>query len=160
MRLWIGTVAVAAVAATLLTAAAAPAQAADLGAAVLKHRQDAMKGMGGDMKAINEALEAASFDAAAVQAAAADLEDRAQNLEYLFVPGTGIDDNVGKTAAKMEIWADWDKFVQAAGAMEAEAGKFLAVAAGGDKDAIGAAFGELGKNGCGGCHSAYRQKQE
>lgn len=157
MKVTIGTLAAAAVAATLL-AAPPSAHSADLGAAVLKHRQDAMKALGGGMKAINDGLEAG--DVAAVQAAAQALNDNAQNLYFLFVPGTGIDDGVGKTAAKMEIWADWAKFTEASENMEAEAAKVLAVAEGGDAAAIGAAFGDLGKNGCGGCHSAYRLKQE
>jgi cytochrome c556 len=159
MRLRIGTVAAAATAAALL-AALVPAQGADLGAAVLKNRQDAMKALGGDMKAINEALEAATFDAAAAQAGAASLADHIQNVQYLFVPGTGVDDGVGKTAAKMEIWAEWDKFTQGAANAEAEVAALVAAAAGGDKDAIAAAFGNVGKNGCGGCHTPYRLKQE
>jgi cytochrome c556 len=29
---------------------------------------------------------------------------------------------------------------------------------GGDKSAIEAAFADLGKNGCGGCHTTFREK--
>jgi cytochrome c556 len=151
---------VAAIAAAGFVTIAVPASSADLGGSVLKLRQDVMKEHGADMKAINEALEAASFDPAAVQQAAARLEDRVQNLHYLFAEGSGMDDNIGKSAAKADIWGQWDKFVQASDVMEDEAAKFTQVAAAGDKDAIMAAFGELGKNGCGGCHSPFRQKQD
>jgi cytochrome c556 len=151
---------VAALAASALVLAAAPASTAELGESVLKVRSDVMKEHGADMKAINEALEASSFDPAVVQEAAARLEDRVQNLHYLFAPGSGMDDNIGKSAAKADIWTSWDKFLAASDAMETEAAKFTQAAAGGDKDAIMAAFGELGKNGCGGCHSAFRQKQD
>jgi cytochrome c556 len=159
MRRTIGVVAAFATASALVFAAV-PALTADLGASVLKARQDVMKEHGADMKAINEALEAATFDAAAVQQAAARLEDRVQNLHYLFAPGTGMADNIGKSSAKAEIWGQWDKFIEASDVMEDEAAELVQVAATGDKDAIMAAFGELGKNGCGGCHSPFRQKQE
>lgn len=149
---------VAALAATAFVAFAMPGSAADLGGSVIKMRQDIMKEHGADLKVINEQLEAASFDAAAVQEAAARLNDRVQNLHYLFPEGSGIDDNVGKTAAKAEIWSEWDKFVEASHTLEEAAATLVEAAATGDKDNVMAAFAEVGKNGCGGCHSSFRQK--
>ncbi len=40
----------------------------------------------------------------------------------------------------------------------AEAEKLMTVAAGGDKAAIAAQFGAMGKSGCGGCHKKFREK--
>ena len=63
-----------------------------------------------------------------------------------------------RTGAKPEIWLDWEGFEKAAKTLEAEAVKLMEVAADGDKAAIAAQLGAMGKNGCGGCHRQFRAK--
>jgi cytochrome c556 len=57
------------------------------------------------------------------------------------------------------IWEKWAEFEQAAQKFEEESAKFAEVAQGGDMAAIGPALGAFGKNGCGGCHETFREKQ-
>lgn len=124
----------------------------------LKKRQEFMKGLGGDMKAINDFVENGAGTAADVQAKAAGVETKSAEIVALFPAGTGMDDNVGKTGAKPEIWAKPDDFKASAMTMGELAGKLEDAAAGGDKQQIADAFAALGKDGCGGCHQTFRQK--
>lgn len=127
-------------------------------AEVLKKRQDFMKEYGGYMKSINEFLEKGTGTADDVKAKAAEIKDHSEQIVALFPAGTGMDDGVGKTGAKKEIWDKADDFKAAADHVGELAGKLEAAAAGGDKQQIADAFGDLGKNGCGGCHQTFRQK--
>jgi cytochrome c556 len=135
------------------------AGAADDPEAIIKQRREFMKGNGGHMKAIYDALEAGT-DLTGIPAHATAIRDDAKTIPDLFPEGTGMDKFPGKTGAKPEIWAQHDKFVADAKNLEAEADKFLAVAQGGDKAAIAAAFDAFGKGGCGTCHQTFRQKLE
>lgn len=63
----------------------------------------------------------------------------------------------GKTEAKKAIWSDWAKFEQAADKLKTESAKMAELAAGGDKSAIGAQLGALGKT-CKGCHDDFKEK--
>jgi cytochrome c556 len=127
-------------------------------AEAVKKRQEFMKEMGGDAKAINEFLEKDMGTAEDVKAKAADIKAEAAEIPSLFPAGTSLDDGVGKTGAKPEIWAKPDEFKAAAENMGMLAGKLEEAAASGDKQQIADAFGALGKNGCGGCHQTFRQK--
>ncbi|WP_404426004.1 c-type cytochrome [Thalassospira australica] len=60
-----------------------------------------------------------------------------------------------KTTAKPDVWTNWDDFSGRFPVLQ-EAAMNLAAAAG-DKGAMGAALGELGKS-CKGCHDEYRTK--
>lgn len=126
--------------------------------ATIKQRQEAMKQMGSHMKAINEFVESGNGTAEDVAARAASIQQTAAKIPELFPEGTSMDDGVGKTGAKPVIWAEWSKFQDAAKNMGEEAGALASAAATGDRDAIGAQFAALGKQGCGGCHTPYRQK--
>jgi cytochrome c556 len=134
-------------------AALSPAEA-------IAERQKLMKGQGGHAKAINDYLESGTGTAADVAAHAAALKESAAKIADLFVPGSSIDDNVAKTAAKKEIWANFDEFKAAAAKLGDLAGALEVAAGTGDNDKIAAAFGAMGKEGCGGCHSKFRQKTE
>jgi cytochrome c556 len=127
-------------------------------ATTLKNRQEAMKGFGGNMKAINEFVEKGAGTPADVEAKAEAIEQGSKQIVALFPAGTGMDDGVGKTAAKKEIWDKPDDFKAAADNMGMLAGKLKEAAATGDKQQIADAFGALGKNGCGGCHQTFRAK--
>ena len=126
----------------------------------IAERQKLMKGQGGHAKAINDYLESGSGTAADVAAHAAALKESAAKIVDLFPPGTSIDDNVAKTAAKKEIWVSFDEFKAAAAKLGDLAGTLEAAAGTGDNQKIAAAFGAMGKEGCGGCHTKFRQKTE
>jgi cytochrome c556 len=138
---------------TVQTAALDPAEA-------IKQRQAMMKEQGKHAKAINEFVESGTGTAEEVGQHAAALKDSAAKIPDLFPAGTSIDDNVAKTAAKKEIWDDFDAFKASADKLGELAGALEEAAAGGDKQQIADAFGAMGKDGCGGCHSKFRQKQE
>ena len=85
------------------------------------------------------------------------LNDASKQVVALFPKGTGRGDYDDKTTRSLpKIWEDWAGFQKAADTLTAESAKMAEVAAGGDKDAIAAQFGMLGKNGCGGCHKPFR----
>jgi len=127
---------------------------------VIIQRQGLMKSQGDHAAAINDFIESGKGTAVDVAKRAADLQRRSAEIVALFPAGTGIDDNVGKTAAKMDIWAKPDEFKAAAAKLGDLAGALWKAAAGGDNQQIADAFSKLGKEGCGGCHTTFRQKQE
>lgn len=137
---------------TVQLAALSPAEA-------IAERQKLMKGQGADAKAINEFLESGTGTAADVAKHAAALKTSSGMIADLFPAGTSVDDNVAKTAAKKEIWDNFDEFKASAAKLGELAGALEAAAGTGDKDQIAAAFGTMGKEGCGGCHSKFRLKK-
>jgi cytochrome c556 len=64
------------------------------------------------------------------------------------------------TAALPMIWEKPDQFKQAAARGHELADKLAQTSQGGDLQATLAAFAALGKEGCGGCHETFRQKQD
>lgn len=136
----------------------APLQAADNAAKIIKERQALMKEQGRQMKAINTILENGGGDISEIAAHAKALAASAQKIPMLFPEGTGMDDDIGRTGAKAAIWEDWAKFEAAAHELQQESTKLIDVAATGDKAAAAAQFAALGKQGCGGCHTPFRQK--
>ncbi|MFM9841866.1 MAG: c-type cytochrome [Dongiaceae bacterium] len=127
-------------------------------AETLKKRQDFMKEYGGYMKGINEFVEKGMGTADDVKNKAGEIKEDSEKIVALFPKGTGMDDGVGKTGAKKEIWEKPDDFKAKAENLAMLAGKLEEAAAGGDKQQIADAFGALGKDGCGGCHQTFRQK--
>ncbi|HEV8028886.1 MAG TPA: cytochrome c [Stellaceae bacterium] len=125
--------------------------------AVIKERRDAMKRQGDDLKAISEYAKG-DGDQATATAKINDLLTLNPKIVDLFVPGTGMDAFPGKTGAKPEIWKEWDKFKTLPAGLKTEEEKLAAAIKSGDKGAVGAQLAETGKNGCGGCHTPYREK--
>jgi cytochrome c556 len=143
-----------------LVAGAAHTDAAADAKTVIETRQKAMKGLGMHMEAINAFVEKGEGDAAMVAERAKEIAATSEKIPELFPEGTSLADSHGiKTAAKAEIWSDRAGFEEAAEHMGEEAEELAETAEGGDKQAIAAAFAELGKEGCGGCHTKFRQKQ-
>ncbi len=130
--------------------------------AVIAQRQEAMKGMGGQMKIINAYVEKGEGDPAAVAAAAMQIQETSGKIPGLFPAGTSMEDQPGdgesKNGAKPAIWENRAAFEAAAAKLGDLAGATAAAAEGGDKQGITDAFTALGKDGCGGCHSQFRQK--
>lgn len=80
----------------------------------------------------------------------------AEHTPELFPDGSDKDGSKATAA----VWKDQAGFEKAAKNAHQLALKLGEAAKGGDPQATLVAFGELGKNGCGGCHQTYRQKQQ
>jgi cytochrome c556 len=119
-----------------------------------------MKANGAAAKAINEFVESGTGTPDDVAKNAATIKGNAGKIADLFPSGSSMDDNVAKTAAKAEIWSNFDDFKAKAVKLGDLAGALEAAAATGDKQKIADAFGALGKEGCGACHSLYKQKTQ
>jgi cytochrome c556 len=124
---------------------------------VLKDRQATMKEQGKDVGAVKAYLDGKG-DLAQAKTGAANLTQTTKKIPQLFPAGTGGPSPDGDYLAKPEIWTDWNKFLDAQKAAAAKADALLVAVNGDDKSAIEAAFNDLGKNGCGGCHTTFREK--
>jgi cytochrome c556 len=151
---WITLTGAAIVAAGLCSGAARAQDAA----AQVEARQAVMKAQGKDAGAI-KAFTEDKGELAAAQAAGADLVTQIGKIPTLFPKGTSMADLPGKSYAKPVIWTEMDKFNAAAKTALTKAEALNVALKGGDKAAITAAFGDLGKNGCGACHEPYREKK-
>lgn len=126
----------------------------------IAERQKLMKDNSAQAKAINDYLESGNGAAADVAAHAEAIKANAAKIVGYFVPGTSIDDNVAKTAAKKEIWDSFDEFKATAAKLGELAGALQEAAGTGDNQKIADAFNNMGKEGCGACHSKFRQKTQ
>jgi cytochrome c556 len=79
------------------------------------------------------------------------LADSARELDRIFQAGS----DVGESEALPLIWEEPDAFAEAVSDLQASTAAFLAAAEGGDSQAIGAAFRNVGMS-CRGCHDRYR----
>lgn len=129
-------------------------------AAAIHERRMAMRTMGGEMKKIADFMKEGKGTPADVAAAGQKVASIAPTIPGMFPAGTGLDKYAGATGAKPEIWADPSDFKKDALALESLAKELVKVASadGADKAKIGAAFGAMGKEGCGHCHSDFRMK--
>jgi cytochrome c556 len=127
-------------------------------AAAIDARQAVMKAQGKAMAAIKAFIDDKG-DLAAAQAAGADLLVQLAKIPDIFPKGTGMAEFPGKSYVKPAVWTEWDKFLEIQKTALAKAQALNAALKGGDKAAITAAFGDLGKNGCGACHEPYREKK-
>jgi len=126
---------------------------------ILKNRQATMKEQGKDLGAVKAFLDGKG-ELAQAKAGAANLTQTTKKIPELFPPGTGGPNPTGDYVAKPVIWTDWNKFLDAQKAAVSKAEALLVAVSGGDKTAIEAAFNDLGKNGCGACHTTFREKIE
>jgi cytochrome c556 len=147
---------VAAFAAIALISGAAGVIAQDK-AQIIEQRRAAMKTQGAAMGAVKGYLDG-NADQAKAQEGANTLVATAPKIPDLFPAGTSMAEFPGKTGAKPAIWQEQDKFKAAAMGLEKNAKTLAEAVKGGDKSKVQAAFAETGKNGCGTCHNAYREK--
>jgi cytochrome c556 len=158
-RAWYTTAA----AGVLATAMGAAAFAADEPANIVKYRKAFMDANGAHITMIAAVVKGeVSFGDIATNAQALAEQGKllTANLEQLFPEGTAKGETGEKSAALPVIWEKWGEFEQAAQKFEEESAKFAQVAAGGDQTAIAQQLGAFGKNGCGGCHETFREKQD
>jgi cytochrome c556 len=126
--------------------------------AAVKERQETMKAIGGNAKIIGDHLKESKGTAAEAEAAAAKIGELAKTIPAVFEVEASLSemDAVGKNRGKPEIWLNFDGFVEDAKTLEAKSAQLVSAFQGGDPAAIQAAFGDMGKNGCGGCHDDFR----
>jgi cytochrome c556 len=125
--------------------------------AIVKDRQATMKAQGAALDGIKKYL-GGEADQAAGTKSADNLVKLAQSLPGKFTKGTSTTDFPGKSGAKPIIWADWDKFLAAQKNLVAQAEKLDAAVKSGDKKAAAEQYAATGKDGCGGCHTTFREK--
>ena len=126
---------------------------------VLKDRQATMKEQGKDVGAVKAYLDGKGDLAQAKTGCRRSYPDDKED-PGVVPPGTGGPNPTGDYVAKPVIWTDWNKFLDAQKAAAAKADALLVAVNSGDKTAIEAAFNDLGKNGCGACHTTFREKIE
>ena len=124
---------------------------------VAEKRSMAMKAMGGSMRTIKGFVDGRGSKDDVVKAVAV-ISATAPKIASLFPKGTGME-ALPNSESKPEIWSKWDEFTAAAKRLGDKATVLAAAVDSGDKGKIGAAFGDLGQNGCGGCHRVFRQKR-
>src|SRR5215212_8219770 len=123
---------------------------------VIDQRQNLMKTQGRATAAIKAFVEGKG-DLATAQAGGAELVRTTTAIPSLFPQQTSMAEYPGKTYAKLDILAQWDRFTQAAGTAHERATALNTALQSGDKAAIATAFDAMGKQGCGGCHTPFRQ---
>jgi cytochrome c556 len=124
---------------------------------IIKNREVLMKGLGTDLGSVKAYIDGKG-DQVQAEAGAASLTPSIRKIPDAFPVGTGGPDAEGKYATKPVIWTDWDKFLDAQKTAAEKAEVLLVAVKSGDKAKIEAAFGDLGKNGCGACHQTFREK--
>jgi cytochrome c556 len=122
----------------------------------IAQRQEHMKAQGKALGAIKAYVEGKG-DLEAARKGGAELVSLTADLPVMFPQHTGMAEYPGKSYAKPDIWAEWDKFNQAAQTAHARVVALNAALLSGDKQAITAAFQAVGKDGCSGCHTPFRQ---
>ena len=127
--------------------------------AVIKNRQATMKEQSADLQNVKAYIDGKGDLAKAEDCGRQSHSDHEEDPD-LFPPGPAGPSPGGDYVAKPAIWADWNKFLDAQKTAAAKADALLVAVNGGDKAAIETAFADLGKNGCGGCHTTFREKVE
>ena len=135
----------------VLTAGGMAAWAAD---DVLKTRQDDMKTMGAQLKAIKGIIDA-SGNAADVVGPANKIVEIAGLIPSLFPAGS----DKGDTGANPEIWTNSDGFKKNADTLKAEAQMLASAGQSGDLATVRAQFDKTAKV-CGDCHKEFRHKRK
>jgi cytochrome c556 len=124
-------------------------------AKVVDDRQAVMKAMGKDMGAVKTLLGGPASELGQAKVHAASIAEEAGKIPSMFPEGS----DVGDSEALPAVWSDRAGFEQAAARLGELANKLSAAADTGDAKQVTAAFADLGKNGCGGCHQTYRKPQ-
>ncbi len=128
--------------------------AQDTQESVIKYRQTVMRTNAGHLGALSSIVKGEIGYTEHMSGHAAALAGNMEMLLDIFPDGSG---SGFKTRALPAIWEDQAKFAEVVTRARAEAAKLVEVVeSGGDAAAIGAQVGELGKNGCGACHTAFR----
>ena len=120
------------------------------------YRQTELRRMGAAMRVIGRFLKSEGANVADVGASAEVI--RAVTTELtpaLFPEGSAI--GVGLSAARPEIWQEWDIFKERATALQTAAVRLSAAAATGNAEAVRGPILEVAQA-CGACHQLFRRK--
>jgi cytochrome c556 len=120
---------------------------------VAKQREANRKQAGGAMKAVKEAIDAKG-DAKVVVTQAAKLKELEAAFEKMYPPGSEKDPGHSLPV----VWSDMPGFMAASKKADDLYDKLAVAGGSGDWAQIQAAWGAVGKEGCGGCHAKYRAK--
>lgn len=122
----------------------------------IKYRQSGYAFMAWNMSNIKAQLDSPEYDQARVVAAANAIAAIANSgMGALFVPGSDEGTGWAPTRLKGEFFNEQDKVREIAVNFGQQANKLQEVAANGDKAAVAAQFGEVGKS-CRACHDNFR----
>ena len=128
---------------------------AQMGSQAIEARRALMKTTGKNMKVVAGFVKKGVGTASDVAKSARIIAASIAELPNHYPRGTAQGTGAGNTRAKAEIWTQWAKFTGGAANGTSAALKLAMAADTGDKGAIGAAMGGLGKS-CGGCHKPFR----
>ncbi|MGH7088038.1 MAG: cytochrome c [Stellaceae bacterium] len=146
-------VAAAAVAAVLLTGAAAGVAQDKL--AQVTARQDFMKAQGKDFSTISNWSKGKSDQKAAL-AAVDDLLKRNPEIINHFPPGTSAEDFPGKSKAKADLWKNMDHVKESIAKVRTGEENLRATIEKGDAAAAGKQATAVYRNDCNSCHNSFR----
>lgn len=121
----------------------------------VEYRQGVMNIVGWNFKHMGAMVKGkTAFDQAAFAAYANELQAASKlNLLSGFPEDS---DESDETAAKAEVWMDWEDFQQKFKDLQQQAAALAKVAAGGNEEAVKQQFGETAKT-CKACHKAYKE---
>jgi cytochrome c556 len=159
-RIRFGLAAGALVLSSALGSAVAPA--ADEPANVIKYRKSIMSANAGHLGALAGVAKGEVTFTDEVGFHAEALSQLSQNLTRLFPEGSGKGDTDEDSDALPAIWEKPEEFQQAIEKLQEESAKLAELTASGDFDQVAFAqqIGQLGKQGCGGCHEDFREKDD
>ncbi len=124
---------------------------------LISHRQGELRRMGAAMRVIGRFLKSEGANVTDVGASAEIIRAVAADLAHgLFPEGTAI--GVGRSAARPEIWQEWDIFKERSTALQTAAARLIAAAATGNAEAVRTPIVEVAQA-CGTCHELFRRKQ-
>ncbi len=138
-----------------IATAAVGAHAQDAAEDVIKSRQAVMRIFVNSLTGLGNIAQGKVSQPGHMANYANALAAAAGTLPDLFPAGTGPESGV-KTRALPAIWDDPDGVAEILATTGAAVTALVAAAESGDPAATGAALGDLGKNGCGACHTRYR----
>ena len=133
------------------------AHAQDAAEDVIKTRQAAMMILQNSLVGIGNIAQGKISNTDHLAAYATALAQISPLIGDLYPAGTGPDSGV-KTRATAAIWDDAAGFQAAIDKNTELSNALLAAAQSGDVGAVGAALGDLGRNGCGACHTNFRSR--
>ena len=129
--------------------------AAEGAEAAVEYRQAVMNIIGWNFKHMSGMLKGkVAYDQKAFSGHAAEVATAAGHGFLSAFPEDSEDSD--ETAAKAEVWMNWEDFEEKFKALQAESRALADVAAKGDKDAIADQFGKTGKT-CKACHKEYKE---
>ena len=124
---------------------------------LISHRQTELRRMSAAMRVIGRFLKAEGANVADVGAAAEVI--RAVSVVFtpaMFPEGSGV--GAGRSAARPELWQEWDIFKERATKLQAASTRLIAAAATGNAEAVKAPIQDIAQA-CGSCHELYRRRQ-